>query len=177
MIQPNKDKKKANGTPVAGTTPIEKTTREIETDKKIKANIDSPKGRENIKAIHGIEKKEPNREFKGNAYEKKYIPGDRAKGVKSRVVDGSGKVISEEMADSDKDKEMKRKYVVRKKDTESRREANADFYNFKDKEKEGEASKRRSEIQEFRDKQQADIKDKEIEAKAQLLKYKAKRGQ
>lgn len=176
MTQTNKDKKKANGTPVAGTTPIEKTTREIEVDKKIKANIDSPKGRENIKAIHGIEKKEPSGEFKGNDYEKKYIPGDRAKGVKSKVVDGSGKVISEEIADSDRDKEMKRKYVVRKKDTEARRAANADYYNNKETGKEGEASKRRSETQEFRNQQQAKLRDDKLLAQAKLARDKAKKG-
>jgi len=180
MVQPNKDKKKPNGTPVAGTskqaTGIELSDQEFKRLEKEKAAISDPKNKENIKVLYGSERSKKSGEFEAKKYEKVYIKGDRAKGVKSKVVDGSGKVISEELADSDKDKENERIYNRDKKATEKAREYNTDYLNFKESGKEGKTAEERRKQQEFRDEQQAKLRDDKIKAQADLAAAKTKKG-
>lgn len=84
---------------------------------------------------------------KANAYEKKFIPGDQSKGVKAKIVDGSGKLVKEAKAGGDK--ELKREYSKDSTNTMNARNANARFLNVQTgsknpNAKEIEAGKKRS---------------------------------
>lgn len=181
MEQPSKDKKKPNGTPVAGTssstTDVELTDREYSRLKNEKAELKKPENQPHIEAVYGV-KREGGKdgEFKAKKYEKVYIKGDRNKGVKSKVVDGSGKVIREEIADSDGDTRMSKEYNRQKNYTEERRGNSEDYLNYKDSGKKGQAEARKVDTQKYRDTQQADIKDRQTMAQAELARDKEKKG-
>lgn len=141
MIQPNKDKKKAMGTPVAGTTKeIELTPREVKVRQIVKRDASTKEGLDRYDKTYGSEKKEGSDEFTPREDKRKIVPGDRTKGVKTRMFDEQGKEIQSELQGSSQEKEMIRKYKVRKSDIESRRQRNTDKLNFDYKDEKTRAS-------------------------------------
>lgn len=181
MIQPSKDKKKPNGTPVAGTTnskrEIELEQKEFASREKQRKELKDPKNKEFIESQSGIKRNPETKEWESKKYEKVYFKGDPSKRTPSEVRDGKGKLIKSVRAGSSEDEKMKKEYDKAKKDTETRRENNQDHTNFIESGKKGQAYVRRQDKQEAFDEGQAKLRDDKMLAQAQLDAHKRKKGQ
>jgi hypothetical protein len=123
------------GSPMKQTDPNKKPSAEIElTDKfntglsKMKAARNTPGKIKDIEATQGIKVDAASGAATVKSYEKKYIPGDMSKGIRSKIVSGAGELIKE--AKIGEDEKLKKEFERAKAYTSRSREKNASQYNI-----------------------------------------------
>lgn len=123
------------GSPMKQTDPNKKPSVEIElTDKfntgmsKMKTARNTPGKIADIEATQGIKVDQATGAATTKAFEKKYIPGDMAKGVRAKIVSGTGQLIKE--AKVGEDEKLKKEFERAKSYTTRAREKNASQYNI-----------------------------------------------
>ena len=137
MEQPKKDKKKSVTGDYIGSSANELNYSKEDAKRNIivKERSTKPIGRESMGRI-GV-KLDASGQATPMAYEKKIIKAKVGSGQKTREFDSSGKVISEAVPGSDKEKELERKHKNLKDYTAERRGKQADVHNYQTGDTEG----------------------------------------
>lgn len=95
---------------------------------KMKAARNTPGKISDIEATQGIKVDAISGGATAKSYEKKYIPGDMSKGIRSKIVSGAGQLIKE--AKVGEDAKLKKEFERSKSYTSGAREKNASQYNI-----------------------------------------------
>lgn len=114
--------------PKKHTTNIELTDK-YNTGKNKMANARQTPGKiADIEATQGIKVDPKSGGASVKSYEKKFIPGDAAKGVKAKIISGAGELVKEGRLGEDT--KLKAEYEKMKSSTLGARSSNASFYNI-----------------------------------------------
>jgi hypothetical protein len=109
-------------------TNIELTDRYSAGKEKMAKAINTPGKIADIEATQGIKVDAPTGAATAKSYEKKYIPGDMAKGIRAKIVSGAGELVKE--AKLGEDAKLKKEFERAKAFTSKAREANKTQYNI-----------------------------------------------
>lgn len=114
--------------PMKQETEIELTRKFDEGKKKMEKARNTPGKIADIESTQGIKVDPRSGGAMVKSYEKKYIPGDMAKGVRAKIISGGGELIKE--AKLGEDSKLKKEFERAKAFTSKARETNASQYNI-----------------------------------------------
>lgn len=157
MEQPKKEKKKSvTGDYIDGSSELNYSKEDAKRNIIVKERSTKPIGRTSMAKV-GV-KLDESGQATPMSYEKKIVKAKVGSGQKTREFDGGGKVISEAVPGSDQEKELIRKYEVKKAYTEEQRKRTSDVHNYQTGDTEGNPVYAKK----LKDQEQADINRKKM---------------